>query len=149
VAQPVVSDAALCNILLEALTALDQPIEPLFVDDLLAGIASGPGQLLELHAPALHCLVYRHGNELALDLVLVHAPIGARDDDLRKATTIIADWPAPKLPVGGHDLMALGIEPGASLGRWLALVESWWIAGDFTADRSACLDWLKVQRALS
>jgi poly(A) polymerase len=115
----------------------------------LAGIASGPGQLLELHAPALHCLVYRHGNELALDLVLVHAPVGARDDDLRKAATIITDWPAPKLPVGGHDLMALGIEPGASLGRWLALVESWWIAGDFTADRAACLDWLKVQRALS
>lgn len=115
----------------------------------LAGIASGPGQLLELHVPALHCLIYRHGNELALDLVLVHAPTGARGDDLRKAAQVIAGWPAPKLPVGGHDLMALGIDPGAALGRWLALVESWWVAGDFTADKAACLDWLKVQRTLS
>jgi len=41
VAQPVVSDSALCNILLEALAALDQALEPLFVDDLLTGIASG------------------------------------------------------------------------------------------------------------
>lgn len=114
----------------------------------LAGIASGPGQLLELHAPALHCLIYRHGNELALDLVLVHAPSGAVDRDLRLAAEIIAQWPAPKMPVGGHDLMALGIQPGAALGRWLGLIESWWIAGDFAADRAACLDWLQAQLAL-
>ncbi|HVJ44132.1 MAG TPA: CCA tRNA nucleotidyltransferase [Dongiaceae bacterium] len=114
----------------------------------LTGIASGPGQLLELHAPALHCLVYRHGNELALDLVLVHTPGGAPDGDLRAAAELIAGWPAPKLPIGGHDLMALGIQPGTALGRWLGLVESWWIAGDFAADRGACLDWLRAQLAL-
>lgn len=114
----------------------------------LAGIASGPGQLLELHVPALHCLIYRHGNEVALDLVLVYAPVGAATADLRRAKEVIAAWPAPKLPVGGHDLMTLGIEPGAALGRWLALVEAWWVAGDFTAGRSACLDWLRVQLTL-
>jgi poly(A) polymerase len=43
--------------------------------------------------------------------------------------------------------MALGIEPGAPLGRWLALAEAWWIAGDFRADRAACLAWLQAQRA--
>jgi len=41
VAAPVVSDAPLRHVLLEALTALDQELEPLFVDDLLVGIAGG------------------------------------------------------------------------------------------------------------
>lgn len=41
VAQPVVSDAALRGLLLEALTGLDQELEALFVDDLLDGIARG------------------------------------------------------------------------------------------------------------
>ena len=61
----------------------------------LAGIASGPGQLLELHPPAVRCLIYRHGNELALDLMLVQAPGGVRDDDLRAAVDILQNWPAP------------------------------------------------------
>jgi poly(A) polymerase len=111
----------------------------------LAGIASGPGQLLELHPPAVRCLIYRHGNELALDLMLVQAPLGVRDADLRAAVDILVNWPAPKLPVGGQDLLALGLAPGATLGRWLALAESWWIASDFTADRAACLAWLQAQ----
>jgi poly(A) polymerase len=113
----------------------------------LAGIASGPGQLLELHPPAVRCLIYRHGNELALDLMLVQAPVGVRDDDLRIAVDILLNWPAPKLPVSGQDLIALGLEPGTALGRWLALIESWWIASDFSADRVACLAWLKAQLA--
>jgi poly(A) polymerase len=111
----------------------------------LAGICCGPGQLMELQAPGVRRLVHRHGNELALDLVLVQAPAVATVDQIVAAVMLINEWPAPKLPVGGHDLMALGIEPGAPLGRWLALVEAWWIAGDFGADRAACLAWLQAQ----
>jgi poly(A) polymerase len=111
----------------------------------LAGIASGPGQLLELHGPAVRCLIYRHGNELALDLMLVQAPVGVLNRDISAAVELLINWPAPKLPVGGQDLIALGIEPGATLGRWLALIESWWIASDFSADRAACLAWLEAQ----
>jgi AraC-like DNA-binding protein len=41
VAQPVANDTPLRDLLLEALTALDQELEELFVDDLLGGIARG------------------------------------------------------------------------------------------------------------
>ena len=111
----------------------------------LAGICSGPGQLMEMQAPAMRRLIYRHGNELALDLILVHASEATEADQIAAAVTLITAWPAPRLPIGGHDLMMLGIEPGAPLGRWLALVEAWWIAGDFSADRAACLAWLRAQ----
>lgn len=111
----------------------------------LAGICSGPGQLMELDAPAVRRLIHRHGNELALDLLLIHASAKVEIEDLVAAVELASAWPAPRLPIDGHDLMALGIQPGASLGRWLALAEAWWIAGDFTADRAACLAWLQAQ----
>jgi poly(A) polymerase len=113
----------------------------------LAGICSGPGQLMEFEAPAVRRLVHRHGNELALDLLLVHAPATVESKDLIPAVELTSAWPAPRLPIDGHDLMALGVQPGAPLGRWLALAEAWWIASDFSADKRACLAWLKAQLA--
>jgi hypothetical protein len=34
---------------------------------------------------------------------------------------------------------ALGIPPGPRIGQLLAELRGWWEAGDFTADRAACL----------
>jgi poly(A) polymerase len=36
-------------------------------------------------------------------------------------------------------LLALGVERGPALGALLKRVEAWWIAGDFRANRAACL----------
>ncbi|MCH7554396.1 MAG: CCA tRNA nucleotidyltransferase [Proteobacteria bacterium] len=49
------------------------------------------------------------------------------------------NWRPPALPVGGDDVMALGVESGPRVGRLLAAVEDWWISGDFKADREAAL----------
>ncbi len=49
------------------------------------------------------------------------------------------DWQAPALPIGGDDVMALGIERGPAVGDLLEAVEDWWISGDFKADREASL----------
>ena len=43
------------------------------------------------------------------------------------------------LPVSGGDALKLGLKPGPKVGALIAEVERWWIAGDFTADRAACL----------
>jgi poly(A) polymerase len=55
----------------------------------------------------------------------------------------VLDWQrttvAPRFPLRGGDLVALGVPPGPRVGAVLAAVEDWWIAGDFTADRDACL----------
>jgi ABC-type dipeptide/oligopeptide/nickel transport system ATPase component len=40
----------------------------------------------------------------------------------------------------GRDLLALGVPAGRRVGELLKEVEAWWIAGDFRADRKACLE---------
>jgi len=41
--------------------------------------------------------------------------------------------------VGGRDALALGLAPGPQVGKLMEAVERWWIEGDFSADRAACL----------
>ena len=54
-----------------------------------------------------------------------------------------AHWTPPELPISGADALALGLKPGPQVGALLDAVERWWIDGDFSADRAACLAELK------
>jgi poly(A) polymerase len=47
-------------------------------------------------------------------------------------------WQRPRFPLTGREVMAAGVPEGPEVGRVLALVEDWWIGGDFSADESAC-----------
>jgi poly(A) polymerase len=46
-------------------------------------------------------------------------------------------WQPAQLPLGGTDVMALGVPAGPRVGELLRALEAWWIAGDFAADESA------------
>ena len=46
-------------------------------------------------------------------------------------------WQPPRFPLGGADVMALGLPAGPRVGEVLRALEAWWIAGDFTADEAA------------
>jgi poly(A) polymerase len=46
-------------------------------------------------------------------------------------------WPPPKFPLGGADVMALGVPAGPRIGELLRALEAWWIAGGFSADDAA------------
>jgi poly(A) polymerase len=46
-------------------------------------------------------------------------------------------WQAPRFPIGGADVMALGVLAGPRVGELLRALEAWWIAGDFAADEAA------------
>jgi hypothetical protein len=47
---------------------------------------------------------------------------------------------APRaFPLRGADLVARGVPPGPEVGRRLAVLQSWWMAGGLSADRAACL----------
>jgi poly(A) polymerase len=46
-------------------------------------------------------------------------------------------WRPPRLPLGGADVVALGVAPGPRVGVLLRALEDWWIAGDFAADEGA------------
>jgi poly(A) polymerase len=80
--------------------------------------------------------IYRLGAGLYTDRLLlsIDAP-----GDWRGALALAESWTAPELPVSGGDALKLGLKPGPKVGALLDQVERWWIAGDFAADRAACL----------
>jgi poly(A) polymerase len=52
-------------------------------------------------------------------------------------------WQPCRFPLGGADVMALGVPAGPRVGELLRAVEAWWIAGDFAADESGLRDQLR------
>jgi poly(A) polymerase len=50
------------------------------------------------------------------------------------ALTLPARWAVPTLPIGGADLLALGVQPGPQIGRMITAFEAWWIAAGFPAE---------------
>ncbi len=97
-------------------------------------IAGGP--------KAWRAAIHRQGNGLFADrlLLAVDAP-----GDWRGALAMAQQWTAPELPVSGADALALGLKPGPKVGALIEAVEGWWVDGDFSADRAACLAELKRQ----
>jgi len=81
--------------------------------------------------------LYRLGPELYRDLVRLAAAETGADPGPALAETV--RWRAPNLPLGGDDLLAIGLRPGPGLGSILAEVERWWLEQDFGPDRAACL----------
>ncbi len=91
-------------------------------------------------------LVYRMGLEAFRDAVRLEWA-GRRgrfgDGQWRDFLVFTDDWPIPRLPVKGEDLVKRGIKPGPEVGRLLLALEDWWIASDFTPDRAALLERLE------
>jgi poly(A) polymerase len=83
--------------------------------------------------------LYRIGAERYRDLARLAAAEAPDPAALSAALAEAKAWQAPKLPLGGDDLLALGLEPGPRVGAILAAVEAWWLARDFAPDRAACL----------
>jgi poly(A) polymerase len=52
-------------------------------------------------------------------------------------------WQPPRFPLGGTDVMALGVAAGPRVGELLRAVEAWWIAGDFAADEQGLREQLR------
>ncbi|MCX7365857.1 MAG: CCA tRNA nucleotidyltransferase [Alphaproteobacteria bacterium] len=78
--------------------------------------------------------IYRLGTTLFIDRLLLQ-PSG----DWCAALALARSWTPPELPVSGGDALKLGLKPGPKVGALIEAVERWWIAGDFRADRAACL----------
>ncbi len=66
-----------------------------------------------------------------------------RDADWRALLDFAGNWPLPRLPVKGADLVKRGIGPGPEVGRLLQALEDWWVANDFAPDRAALLERLE------
>mgnify|MGYP001605224392 FL=1 len=70
-------------------------------------------------------LAFRVGQETATDQLL----LGNGDDvaDIRA----LRDWTMPEFPIGGRDLLQLGVEPGPAVAQILGIVRDRWIAEGF------------------
>jgi poly(A) polymerase len=75
-------------------------------------------------------LAYRIGVPEAIDAILLHGMPGA---DLQA----LAAWQRPRLPVGGGDLIAMGLEAGPQVAATLQAIEQDWLDAGFPADRAA------------
>lgn len=117
--------------------------------DRLVAMSSPPVPLSpDLDGPARRRALYAVGHEAWPDLVLCAWAGGlAEPDDAgwRSLLAEAANWPRPRFPLTGQDVKKLGVEEGMAVGKLLRAAESWWIGGDFTADRDECLSWLARQ----
>jgi poly(A) polymerase len=113
--------------------------------DRLQGLARPWPFCPQADARAQRLSLYRLGAERYRDIALLQAADGiisaAR---LGEFLTLARDWTPPRFPLAGRDVVALGIPPGERVGQLLDRVREWWEAGDFTADRTACLGYLQT-----
>ncbi|MBK5909925.1 hypothetical protein CCR85_00255 [Rhodothalassium salexigens] len=82
--------------------------------------------------------VYWDGRAAVVDRLL----LDARLDDARSAAavTAVGALACPRFPLGGRDLLALGLTPGPGVGRLLKRLERDWVAAGFAPDRERLLD---------
>jgi len=71
-------------------------------------------------------LAFRVGEETAVDQLLLSG-----DPAAASAIAELREWSVPEFPVGGRDLIALGIEPGPAVSRLLAEIRDCWIEETF------------------
>jgi len=116
--------------------------------DGLIGLAGDPEPSPELDEPARRRLVYRLGQARYRDRALIAwaavIAAGATTDPQAAEAWIAvlksgAEWTAPRFPLKGRDAVKLGVPPGPAVGRLMATLEDWWIAGDFQANRETCM----------
>ncbi len=83
--------------------------------------------------------VHHLGLDAYRDLVLLRAAETGAGDTARALLAAASGRVPPRFPLRGSDVTRLGVPPGPAVGQLLAAIEEWWEAGDFRADRKACL----------
>ncbi len=114
--------------------------------ELEALAAVSPAISPALGEAALQVLLYKLGQRLFLGrLQLAWADSGAAPDDEAwgSAAALARNWTRPSFPLGGADLIALGLKPGPELGALLRELEERWAADGFGAGREALLELAK------
>jgi poly(A) polymerase len=104
---------------------------------LLERAGAAMGQPVSLSPADRKAQLYREGTTVySGQTLLAWARSGSASNapDWCAALTLPSRWIAPKLPVGGAEVIALGVQPGPRIGRILAAFETWWIAAGFPAD---------------
>ncbi len=81
--------------------------------------------------PQARALIYRDGRQAFEDRVMRAWATGGDPDGARRLLALARGWARPSMPVGGRDLVRLGLKPGPETGRVLKAFEDGWVADDF------------------
>ena len=83
--------------------------------------------------------LYKYGEDaFRHDVLIEWTRSGAKPDDpgWRNRLALPERWQAPKFPIGGADVMALGVPAGPRVGMILSGLEGWWMGNDFAPDET-------------
>ena len=100
-------------------------------DRLAAAVAEGPVVATDMTEAEARAAIYRLGRGAFEDRLTRAEAAGGDGAALRR---LAAEWTPPKMPVGGRELVRLGLKPGPETGRVLKAFEAGWIADDFPSD---------------
>lgn len=115
---------------------------------MLAATATAPQVASLPQGQAARGLLYRAKPEAwRAGVVFAAAQAGAPWQRWVDLLNLADVWPVPALPLSGGDLLARGWPAGRAVGEALRLAESWWVAGDFAADRETLLRRLEQHAA--
>ncbi|HEX4634687.1 MAG TPA: CCA tRNA nucleotidyltransferase [Rhizomicrobium sp.] len=106
----------------------------------LAQVLGGERITADLPPRGARRLLYRLGPACFRDKVLLQwsaAPISSAAGNWRALLEIADGWQRPCFPLTGRDVMQAGVPEGPEVGHVLAVLEDWWIEGDFTAEEAA------------
>jgi poly(A) polymerase len=81
--------------------------------------------------------LYADGEDAYRDLVLLSwawSGASAADETWLERWALPQRWAPPVFPLGGDDVIALGVPAGPRVGEVLRAVEAWWIEGGFSAE---------------
>jgi poly(A) polymerase len=101
----------------------------------------------QLSAQDARRLLYRLGVGRFKDKVMLQwagSDTGIGAGAWRMLLEMADNWQRPRFPLTGRDVMQAGVPEGPEVGRVLAQLEDWWMAGDFAADEAALRDRLRA-----
>ena len=119
----------------------------------LSALAAPPADIgPDADAPSVNWTLRRLGPDTVRDLTLLawagelsvtpRLPAGRTQAWIGLLDTCDG-WQGVVLPIGGEDVIALGVAEGPRVGELLARVEDWWEDGDYAAGRDDCLEKMK------
>lgn len=101
-------------------------------DRLIGAARAGDLVSLTMSDARARAAIYRHGGVALGDAVLRRqACEPERQGDAARLLALVKGWSPPSMPVGGRDLVRLGVKPGPETGRLLTAFEDGWVADDF------------------
>lgn len=60
---------------------------------------------------------------------------------------VLADWPVPKMPVSGADLIKAGVKPGPAMGQMIRTMTQVWKDSDYTASKAELMAHVEMEVA--